>query len=268
MNFITKHIYALLAIVLVGLFACNNLPSEIRLKQLTAIRYYKKEMRGDVERQTHFYYKPNFYSYAGKAYTGKVKDYSDDGKLKSEGAMKDGFPEGNWIYYNANGTLKSQGVYKDGVKDSLWYDYYTDGSPKVAATYTLKNDSLQTDTVSAWFYGGQKLIETVKDTVKRYYKSGRLMARTVKGDDKCYELYMEDGVLIYRVDKHRKESWYTSGGLRQRTYYVRDKIGRELMLADKHKWTADEKAALEQADSVQFDYSNYFDPVIKIYVRE
>ncbi len=265
-RFSQRNNYLLILLVL-SLYACNNMPAEIRLKQLTAIRYYKKEMHGDVERKTHYYYKPTFYSFEGKAYTGKVKDYADDGKLKAEGGMKEGFPEGSWTYYNANGTLKSQGVYKDGVKDSVWFDYYTDGSPKASARYYLQNDSLRTDTISAWYYGGQRMIETRGDTVKRYYKSGRLMTRTVKGEQRSYELFMEDGVLIYRNNKHVKESYYTNGKLRTRTFYVRDKQGNEMMQAENHKWTSEEKAALQQADSVMFDY-NSFDPVIKIYVRE
>lgn len=263
-----KPLALVLIVLAIGFYACNNMPAEVRLKQLTPIRYYKKEMHGDVERQTHYYYKPTFYSYAGKAYTGKVKDYADNGKLKAEGGMKEGFPEGSWIYYNANGTLKSQGAYKDGVKDSVWFDYYTDGSPKLSARYYLVKDSLRTDTIGAWYYGGQKCIETVGDTVKHYYKSGRLMARTLKGEKRSYELFMEDGVMVYRNDTHRKESYYTNGSLRSRTYYVRDKVGNELMQAENHKWTAEEKAALLKADSVQFDYSSFYDPVIKIYVKE
>ncbi|HLP19319.1 MAG TPA: hypothetical protein VK174_03425 [Chitinophagales bacterium] len=248
--------------------ACNQMPGEVRMNQLAAVRYYKEEDRGNVVRKTHFYYKPNIYMYGGKPYTGKVKEYSEKNEVKSEGFMKDGFPEGYWVYYNTNGTVKSEGYYKDGAKDSLWHDNYTDGSPKLLMHFSLKNDSLQRDTMGAWFYGGQKIVETIGDTTKRYYKTGRLMVRTIRGAEKSEEVFYSDGTLIYKKDRYTKDSYYTNGKLRSRTYYLQDKSRINKVFAEKSNWTAEEKDAVTKADSVQFDYSSLWDPVMKIYMQE
>lgn len=263
-----NHYFKLILFSIVVLAACNSMPNEIRMNQLAAVRYYKEETKGDVIKKTHFYYKPNIYMFGNKPYTGIVKDYTEKNELKAEGAMKDGFPDGLWKYYNANGSVKSEGYYADGVKDSLWHDYYTDGSPKLLMKFSLQNDSLQRDTIGAWLYGGQRILEANGDTVKHYYKDGRLHTRLVKGANFLEEDYYTDGTLIYRKDNRRKESYYTNGKLRSRTYYLQDKNQLVDIMAEKTGWTQEEKDALTKADSVQFDYSSLWDPVMKIYVKE
>lgn len=238
------------------------------MSQLTAIRYYEEEDKGDVIRKTHFYYRPYIYKYINKPYFGRVKDYYEKDVLKSEGDMKNGFPEGYWIYYNSNGSTKSKGNYKDGVKDSIWYSYYNDGTLKSIESYHLSNDTLHSDTLNAWYYDGRKVIETTGDTVRRYYPSGRLMAKTIKGENKLQEVYLADGTVVFRSDSHKKETFYTSGSLRSRTYYLNNKTGNEMLQNEKHKWSQEEKDAIKNADSVLFDYSNYWEPLIKIYVKD
>lgn len=247
---------------------CKFSETEVRMSQLTAKRYYSEERRDGVLYKTHYYFKPTIYMFNSKPYTGRVKEYTDKNEVKSEGKMKDGFPDGIWVYYNSNGSVKSEGNFKNGVKDSLWRDYYNDGSPKVQMYYTLKNDSLLRDTIGFWLFGGKKIVETIGDTLKHYYKDGRLQSKVIKGENYLEEDYYVDGTIIYRKDKRRKESYYTNGKLRSRTYYLQDKNQLVDIMAEKTGWTKEEKDALTKADSVQFDYSSLWDPVMKIYVKE
>ncbi len=248
--------------------SCNQMPGEVRLGQLVSSQYYREERQGDVLMKKYFYYKPAIYHYGSKPYTGRVKDFTAKEELKSEGFMKDGFPDGHWVYYNANGTIKAEGHYKDGVKDSLWISNYTDGSRKLEEKYLLKNDTLQVDTLNAWYYTGNMFLVTSGDTVRRYYKSGRMMSKVINGAEYLHEAYLEDGTVYFRKNSLVKESFYTNGKLRGRTYYLHDKKAAEMLATEKHKWAAEEKEALKNADSVFFDYSSYWDPVIKIYVSK
>lgn len=263
-----KEFYQIMFVVLFALNGCNQMPHEVLNKQLTTLRYYREEMEGGVKHRTSFYYKPYEYLYNGKPFSGKVKDCDDKGVLKSEGFMKNGFPDGLWIYYNRNGTLKSKGRYVNGIADSAWFRYYTDGSLKLMERISLRGDTLHSDTIDAWFYNGQKYIDTRGDTIRRYYPEGRLLSKAILDSQKLREVYSRDGTVILRTDIYSKENFYVDGKLRSRTYYLSTKEGRERFLTEAHKWTKEEKTAIESADSVLFDYSTYWDPVIKIYVKD
>ncbi|MES2622523.1 MAG: hypothetical protein V4615_16850, partial [Bacteroidota bacterium] len=184
------------------------------------------------------------------------------------GHMKEGFPHGHWIYYNPNGTVKAEGNYKDGVKDSTWVSNYTDGVRKIEEKYTLYKDTLLSDTVGVWFYDGKYQMRNSGDTTYRYFKSGRLKTKTIRGENRIHEDYLEDGTVYYRKNNQVKESFYTNGKLRSRTYYLDNTKAAEMFEAENHKWSVEEKQAIETADSVLFDYTNFWDPVIKIYVKE
>ncbi len=58
---------------------------------------------------------------------GYNKFYYENGKLSSEGMMKDGRPEGYWKTYSPNGKIKSEGNRKNFSLDSLWKFYNDDG---------------------------------------------------------------------------------------------------------------------------------------------
>jgi len=255
-------------ICVIALESCDQMPAEVRVQQLRAVPYYKEELRGDVKHKVELYYKPYIYNYAGKPYTGYVKDITAKEDLLSEGPMKDGFQHGHWVYYNENGSIKSEGSYINGVRDSIWRSNYRDGVPKIVERFFLKNEALRSDTTDAWYYSGQKLIETSGDTTRRYYENGRLMSKTIKGTSKLQEVYMTDGLLVFRSDKYKKDVFFSGGKLRTRTYYLNDNASTGKLYSEKRNWTKEERDAIKNADSVLFDYSNYWDPVIKIYVKE
>ncbi len=49
--------------------------------------------------------------------------YFDNGKISSEGPMKDGKPDGYWKTYSLNGNIKSEGNRKNFQLDSIWKFY-------------------------------------------------------------------------------------------------------------------------------------------------
>lgn len=49
--------------------------------------------------------------------------YHPDGKVSSEGMMRDGKPDGYWKTYWENGTLKSEGNRRNFELDSIWSFY-------------------------------------------------------------------------------------------------------------------------------------------------
>jgi antitoxin component YwqK of YwqJK toxin-antitoxin module len=53
--------------------------------------------------------------------------YFDNGKVSSEGSMRDGKPDGYWKTYSTNGTIKSEGNRKNFQLDSVWKFYNEQG---------------------------------------------------------------------------------------------------------------------------------------------
>jgi len=67
---------------------------------------------------------------------GYNKFYYENGKLSSEGPMRDGKPDGYWKTYHLNGKLKSEGNRKNFQLDSTWKFYNEQG--KLSLEYTYK----------------------------------------------------------------------------------------------------------------------------------
>jgi len=72
--------------------------------------------------------------------------YYGDGKVSSEGNMKDGKPEGLWKTYYTNGKMKSVGTRKNFALDSIWVFYAENGdtTQKISYLYGKKNGFLYT----------------------------------------------------------------------------------------------------------------------------
>ena len=66
---------------------------------------------------------------------GYNKLYYPNGKISSEGTIKDGKPDGYWINYYENGKIKSEGNRRDFKLDSLWKFYTEKGLLYLMYTY-------------------------------------------------------------------------------------------------------------------------------------
>ena len=67
---------------------------------------------------------------------GYNKFYYENGKISSEGTMRDGKPDGYWKTYSLSGVLKSEGNRKNFQLDSLWKFYSEQG--KLAFEFNYK----------------------------------------------------------------------------------------------------------------------------------
>ncbi|MFY9307872.1 MAG: hypothetical protein WAQ28_02365 [Bacteroidia bacterium] len=63
--------------------------------------------------------------------------YFDNGKVSSEGTMRDGKPDGYWKTYSLNGNIKSEGNRKNFQLDSIWKFYNEQG--QLAFEFNYKN---------------------------------------------------------------------------------------------------------------------------------
>jgi len=111
-----------------------------------------------------------------------VKNYYDDGEIKSEARYKDGKLNGSIKEYYANGNLKREWNYKDGQLDGLDKSYFENGDIWIEKNY--KNGKLNglrkayySMDPSTEQYGGIGVIETYKNDVlinsRQYDTSGK-----------------------------------------------------------------------------------------------
>ena len=107
---------------------------------------------------------------------GYNKFYYENGKLSSEGTMRDGKPDGYWKTYSETGTIKSEGNRKNFQLDSIWKFYNEKG--KLAFEYNYKegkkNGLRKTfDTKEAYMTMAENFVNDVKQgNTVYYYKNG------------------------------------------------------------------------------------------------
>jgi antitoxin component YwqK of YwqJK toxin-antitoxin module len=109
---------------------------------------------------------------------GYNKFYFDNGKISSEGTMRDGKPDGYWKTYSQTGALKSEGNRKNFQLDSVWKFYNEAG--KLAFEFNYK-DSKKTGLKKTFDTKDQTLVtaENFQNDVKDgnttvYYKDGKV----------------------------------------------------------------------------------------------
>src|SRR5688500_399044 len=66
---------------------------------------------------------------------GENKFYFDNGKVSSEGYMRNGKPDAYWKTFYSTGVLKSEGNRKNFQLDSLWKFYGEDGKITTEINY-------------------------------------------------------------------------------------------------------------------------------------
>lgn len=59
---------------------------------------------------------------------GKVREFFDNGRLRSKGGVRDGQPHGEWAWYREDGSLERTGRYKAGTKTGTWRTFDRDGT--------------------------------------------------------------------------------------------------------------------------------------------
>lgn len=106
---------------------------------------------------------------------GYNRFYYENGKLSSEGFMRDGKPDGYWKTYNETGFIKSEGNRKNFILDSIWTFYGDSASVALKITYQngKKNGARTT------FQEDEIIVENFVNDVKQgnsfsYYPDGKL----------------------------------------------------------------------------------------------
>lgn len=108
---------------------------------------------------------------------GYNKFYYENGKISSEGTMRDGKPDGYWKNYYENGKLKIEGNRKDFLLDSIWNFYDIKGKLTKSVDYkegkkngpTTVYDTAQ-KVVSIEMYAN----DVKQGDSKYFHKNGRL----------------------------------------------------------------------------------------------
>jgi len=133
---------------------------------------------------------------------GYNKFYYENGKISSEGLMKDGKPNGYWKNYYKNGKLKIEGNRKYFQLDSIWKFY----DEKGRITKTINYNEGKKNGMSAVYdtLGKVSSMEIFSNDVKEglsrnFYKSGKTKSVTpfAKGrqEGTAYE-YSQDSLVI------------------------------------------------------------------------
>ena len=133
--------------------------------------------------------------------------YYPNGKVSSEGLLKNGKPDGYWKSYNEDGTVKSEGNRKNFELDSLWKFYNQDGKVLVEINYKsgrksgLKTTWLDKETIKENFR------DDIKEGYTRYYyPDGKLKQEIpfVKGIEQGFgKEYGSDGTIITLTEYKR-----------------------------------------------------------------
>ncbi len=128
------------------------------------------------------------------------KYYYDNGKISSEGFIKNEKPDGYWKTYYENGILKSEGNRKSFLLDSTWKFYNNAGELKVEINY--KNN--KKNGLRITYIENEKIEEGFIEDTKQgftyvYYPSGKLKQKTNFKNGKengISKKFAEDGRII------------------------------------------------------------------------
>jgi antitoxin component YwqK of YwqJK toxin-antitoxin module len=140
--------------------------------------------------------------------------YYPNGKISSEGNLKNGKPEGYWYNYYNTGILKSEGNRKNFLLDSSWIFYNPQGDVATIINYEkgLKHGVKKEYNDSCFLVKEEFFVDdTLHGEVKYYYgKKGNPLKETIpyeKGirEGIGYE-YAEDDQRIVTVIKYTKGS--------------------------------------------------------------
>jgi antitoxin component YwqK of YwqJK toxin-antitoxin module len=132
---------------------------------------------------------------------GYNKFYYENGKISSEGKMRDGKPDGYWKNYYKNGKLKIEGNRKNFLLDSVWKFYDEKGRITKLINYSVgKKDglSISYDSLGMMLNSERYVLDIKEGLSKTYYPSGKIKTSInyIKGkaEGAAYE-YSQDSLI-------------------------------------------------------------------------
>jgi antitoxin component YwqK of YwqJK toxin-antitoxin module len=96
---------------------------------------------------------------------GRWTCWHDNGRRKSEGALKDGKREGRWKTWHANGRRRGDGEYERGIQTGRWTFWWENGRKRSAGMYENGRQD------GRWFFWGADGRRTAHEFV---FAGGRL----------------------------------------------------------------------------------------------
>jgi antitoxin component YwqK of YwqJK toxin-antitoxin module len=187
---------------------------------------------------------PNISS-AQKVIEGYNKLYYANGKISSEGTIRNGKPDGYWKTYYETGKIKSEGNRKDFVLDSTWKFYSANGLMYVAFTYKngKKNGYKYSytpkpkDSAVGILSAKENFVNDTLQGLAYYYKAGKLhQVMTYKdglAEGKAYEFSADSlitAITVYKggfVKKVIRINQYNSQGHKDglwQTFYANGEV--------------------------------------------
>jgi antitoxin component YwqK of YwqJK toxin-antitoxin module len=133
--------------------------------------------------------------------------FYQNGKVSSEGFLRDGKPDGYWKAYNENGSLKSEGNRKDFELDSLWKFYDSEGKLILEINYLkgkkegIKKTWIENEIVSEMFSNDIK-----EGFTTVYFPSGKIrqLIPFVKGQEQGFGKEFDEQGTIVTLTEYRK----------------------------------------------------------------
>jgi len=170
-----------------------------------------------------------------------TKIYYPNGKISSEGYVRNNKPDGYWKTYSKTGILVSEGNRKNYELDSLW-KFYNDSS-KLFMTIFYKND--KKNGFKTTFNETGKIEENFKDDIKEgltiYYYGDSLVRKTVTfvngKENGLSKEFSKEGLIISLIEykygfviNREYINRYNGNGKRQgiwKTFYSNDFVKKE-----------------------------------------
>ena len=157
--------------------------------------------------------------YMSRVGDGLIKEYHDNGQLKSEITYKDGKKNGPYTWYWDNGNISDQGAYKDGKLDGPIKVYYYTGELQIEG---VLKDRQKVGIVRGYYKNGQLKSEGTyrnderNGPLKSYFENGKLRSDELfKNDVQVgpFQYYHENGQL--RLKGTRKNDGVKDGVVKQ-----------------------------------------------------
>ena len=157
--------------------------------------------------------------YMSRVGDGLIKEYHDNGQLKSEITYKDGKKNGPYTWYWDNGNISDQGAYKDGKLDGPIKVYYYTGELQIEG---VLKDRQKVGIVRGYYKNGQLKSEGTyrnderNGPLKSYFENGKLRSDELfKNDVQVgpFQYYHENGQL--RLKGTRKNDGVKDGVVKE-----------------------------------------------------
>ena len=157
--------------------------------------------------------------YMSRVGDGLIKEYHDNGQLKSEITYKDGKKNGPYTWYWDNGNISDQGAYKDGKLDGPIKVYYYTGELQIEGVLKYRQ---KVGIVRGYYKNGQLKSEGTyrnderNGPLKSYFENGKLRSDELfKNDVQVgpFQYYHENGQL--RLKGTRKNDGVKDGVVKQ-----------------------------------------------------